>query len=96
MPQTSLGLIEVRGYTGLVEALDAMLKAANVEVINYEKVGGGLVAVCIAGDVGAVRVALEAGQIVASKSGEAKSVLIPNPNPELFPLLSVDYSQFTL
>jgi microcompartment protein CcmL/EutN len=90
MPQTSLGILETRGYTALVEAIDAMLKAADVEIINYEKVGGGLVSVCISGDVGAVRVALESGELAASKSGEAKAALIPNPNRELFSLLNAE------
>ncbi len=88
MPQLSLGVLETRGYTALVQAIDAMVKAANVDIMSYEKVGGGLVSVCISGDVGAVRVALEAGQLAASQAGEAASVLIPNPDRELFPLLN--------
>jgi microcompartment protein CcmL/EutN len=95
MPQTSLGILETRGYTALVEAIDAMLKAADVEIVNYEKVGGGLVSVCISGDVGAVRVALESGQLAASGAGEAKSALIPNPSQELFPLMQTDPGQST-
>ena len=92
MPQTSLGIVETRGYTALVDAIDAMLKAAEVEIINYEKAGGGLVAVCISGDIGAVRVALESGQIAASKSGEARSALIANPDRELLALLNAHNS----
>ena len=90
MPQTSLGIVETRGYTALVDAIDAMLKAAEVEIVHYEKVGGGLVSVCISGDVGAVRVALESGQMAASKSGETRSALIANPDRELFSLLNAD------
>ncbi len=96
MPQISLGLVEVRGYVALVEAIDAMLKAADVKIIHYEKVGGGLVSVCISGDIGAVRVAIEAGQAVASRISEAKSALIANPDRELFPLLNTNPGQSTL
>ncbi|MBI4595028.1 MAG: BMC domain-containing protein [Candidatus Tectomicrobia bacterium] len=96
MPQISLGLVEVRSYVALIEAIDAMLKAANVKIIQYEKVGGGLVSVCISGDIGAVRVAIEAGQAVASRISEAKSALIANPNQELFPLLNANPSVSTL
>ena len=90
MPQTSLGIVETRGYTALVDAIDAMLKAAEVDIVHYEKVGGALVSVCISGDIGAVRVALEAGQMAASKSGEARAALIANPDRELFSLLNAE------
>ena len=79
----SLGLIETRGLVGAVEAADAMLKAANVTLVGKEQVGGGLVAVLVRGDVGAVKAATDAGAAAAAKVGELVSVhVIPRPHQE--------------
>jgi ethanolamine utilization protein EutM len=79
----ALGLIETRGLVGAIEAADAMVKAANVTLIGKEQVGGGLVAVLVRGDVGAVKAATDAGAAAASKVGELLSVhVIPRPHQE--------------
>lgn len=67
MKTTSLGLIEVKGYVGAIEAVDAALKAANVTLLNMEKISGGLVTVKLIGDVAAVQAAVEAGGEAAKK-----------------------------
>lgn len=80
----ALGLIETRGIVGAIEAADAMLKAANVTLVGREQVGGGLVAVMVKGDVGAVKAATDAGAVAASNVGEVLSVhVIPRPHNEL-------------
>ena len=77
----ALGLIETRGFVGLVEASDAMVKAAKVELIGYEKIGGGYVTAIVRGDVAAVKAATEAGQRAAERVGELVSVhVIPRPH----------------
>lgn len=77
----ALGLIETRGLVAAIEAADAMVKAANVQLVGYEKVGGGLVSVTVRGDVGAVRAAVEAGSAAASRIGEVVSThVIPRPD----------------
>ena len=77
----ALGLIETRGFVGLVEASDAMVKAAIVELIGYEKIGGGYVTAIVRGDVAAVKAATEAGQRAAERVGELVSVhVIPRPH----------------
>jgi ethanolamine utilization protein EutM len=84
----ALGIIEARGFVGIVEGVDAMLKAAQVSIVGYEKIGAGILAVCIQGDVGAVRVAVDAGANAASKAGgDVRAVVIANPNPGLSALL---------
>nr|6NLU_A Chain A, circularly permuted BMC-H [Haliangium ochraceum]6NLU_B Chain B, circularly permuted BMC-H [Haliangium ochraceum] len=65
----ALGMIEVRGFVGMVEAADAMVKAAKVELIGYEKTGGGYVTAVVRGDVAAVKAATEAGQRAAERVG---------------------------
>src|SRR6185503_2845908 len=65
----ALGMIEVKGFVGVVEAADAMVKAAKVELVGYEKTGGGYVTAGIRGDVAAVKAAVDAGQNGASKVG---------------------------
>jgi ethanolamine utilization protein EutM len=80
----ALGKIETRGFTAAVEAADAMVKAANVVLTKYEKIGGGHVTVLVRGDVGAVYAAVEAGSRAASKVGELVSVnVIPRPDEAL-------------
>ncbi len=78
--QSAIGLVETRGLIGLVEATDAMSKAANVEVLKRVDIGGGLVTTIVSGDVGSVRAAVEAGAGAASQIGELiSSHVIPRP-----------------
>lgn len=77
----ALGMIETRGLVASIEAADAMLKAAAVELVGTEKIGSGLVTVMVQGDVGAVKAATEAGQEAASRLGELVAVhVIPRPH----------------
>ena len=77
----ALGLIETKGFVGMVEASDAMVKAAKVELVGYEKIGGGYVTCIVRGDVAAVKAATEAGQRAAERVGELVSVhVIPRPH----------------
>ena len=66
----ALGMIETRGFAASVEAADAMVKAAKVDLVGYEKIGGGYVTVLVRGDVAAVKAAIEAGVRGAEKVGE--------------------------
>ena len=76
----AIGLVETRGLIGLVAATDAMVKAANVEVVKRIEIGGGLVTAIVSGDVGSVRAAVEAGARVADQVGElVGSHVIANP-----------------
>src|SRR5579862_6037906 len=80
----ALGMIETRGFAALVEACDAMVKAAKVELIGYEKIGGGYVTAVVRGDVAAVKAATEAGARAAEKVGELVSVhVIPRPHQNI-------------
>ncbi len=80
----SYGFIETKGFVGSVEAADAMVKAANVELVGQVEIGGGYVTVIIKGDVGAVKAAVDAGAEAAQKVGEVVSVhVIPRPNEGL-------------
>ena len=80
----ALGLIETKGFVGMVEAADAMVKAAKVEFVGYEKIGGGYVTAIVRGDVAAVKAATEAGQRAAERVGELVSVhVIPRPHTSL-------------
>ena len=77
----ALGLIECKGFVGMVEAADAMVKAAKVELIGYEKIGGGYVTAIVRGDVAAVKAATEAGARGAERVGQLVSVhIIPRPH----------------
>ncbi|MBN1834989.1 MAG: BMC domain-containing protein [Spirochaetales bacterium] len=77
----ALGMIECRGFAAMVEASDAMVKAAKVDLKRYEKTGGGYVTAIIRGDVAAVRAALDAGSRAAERVGEVISVhIIPRPH----------------
>ncbi|HHT84581.1 MAG TPA: BMC domain-containing protein [Firmicutes bacterium] len=81
MIKEALGLIETRGFVAAVEAADAMVKAANVTLVKWDKVGSGLVTVMIRGDVGAVKAAVDAGVNAAERVGEVVSVhVIPRPH----------------
>mgnify|MGYP003372236876 CR=1 FL=1 len=80
----ALGMVETRGLVGAIEAADAMVKAANVQLVGKEQVGGGLVTVMVRGDVGAVNAATDAGAAAAEKVGELISVhVIPRPHAEV-------------
>ena len=80
----ALGMVETKGLVGSVEAADAMVKAANVNLIGKVHVGGGLVTVMVRGDVGAVKSATDAGAAAASRVGELVSVhVIPGPHEEV-------------
>jgi len=70
----ALGMIETRGYPAAVEAADAMVKAAKVELVSYEKTGGGYVTVVVRGDVAAVKAACDAGRAGAARVGEIIAV----------------------
>ncbi len=84
MAGQALGMIETKGLTAQFEATDAMLKAANVELIGWEKVGSGNVAVFVRGEVAAVKAAVEAGATAASSLGEVVAVhVIPRPHDDL-------------
>ncbi|MEX2285909.1 MAG: BMC domain-containing protein [Planctomycetaceae bacterium] len=84
----ALGMIETKGLVCLIEAADAMLKAANVQMIGWEKVGSGLVTAFVVGDVAAVKAAIDAGASAAGKIGEVVSVqVIPRPHEELSGML---------
>ena len=84
----ALGMIETKGFVCMLEAVDSMLKAANVEMIGWDKVGSGLVTSFIKGDVAAVKAAVDAGAQAASKLGEVISVeVIPRPHDELAAVL---------
>lgn len=84
----ALGMIETRGLIGSIEAADAMLKAANVTLMNKTQVGGGLVTVMVCGDVGAVKAAVDAGAAAAERVGELLSVhVIPRPAADVESML---------
>lgn len=80
----AIGLIETRGYVGLVEASDAMVKAANVSLIKQIAIGGALVTTVVKGDVGSVKAAVEAGRSACQRVGNLISAhVIARPSPEL-------------
>ncbi|VFQ45059.1 ethanolamine utilization microcompartment protein EutM [Desulfoluna butyratoxydans] len=80
----ALGMVETKGLVGAIEAADAMVKAANVELVGREQVGSGLVTALVRGDVGAVKAATDAGAAAADRVGELVSVhVIPRPHSEV-------------
>lgn len=84
----AIGMIETRGLIGSIEAADAMLKAANVELVNQEKIDGALVTVLVEGDVGAVQAAVEAGKDAAAKVGELISAhVIPRADESAYRMI---------
>ncbi|MBP2628512.1 MAG: microcompartment protein [Firmicutes bacterium] len=88
MSNEALGMVETKGLIAAIEAGDTMLKAANVELIGYEKIGGGFVTVMVRGDVGAVKAAAESGGQAAQRLGELVSVhVIPRPHTDLEKIL---------
>ena len=85
---SALGFIETRGFIGVVEAADTMLKAASVSLVGYRKTGSGYIAVMVRGDVGAVKAAVEAGTEAAARVGEViSSQVIPRPHDDMEQLL---------
>ena len=88
MSNEALGMVETRGLVGAIEAADAMVKAANVQLVGKEQVGGGFVTVLVRGDVGAVQAATDAGAEAAKTVGELVSVhVIPRPHSEVETIL---------
>ena len=86
----ALGMIETKGFITLIEATDAMLKAANVEFMGWDKVGSGLVSAFVTGDVAAVKAATDAGAAAAGRVGEVVSIqVIPRPHEDLNIVLPV-------
>jgi len=92
----ALGMIETKGLVALIEASDAMVKAAKVTLVGYEKIGGGLVTALVRGDVAACKAATDAGAAAAQKVGELVSVhVIPRPHSnvhDIFPTRLPDAS----
>jgi ethanolamine utilization protein EutM len=88
----ALGMIETKGFCALVEATDAMMKAANVTFLGWDKVGSGLVTAFVTGDVAAVKAATDAGANSAGRIGEVVSVqVIPRPHEDLAIVLPVPF-----
>src|ERR1700724_3761229 len=80
----ALGMIETKGLVAMIEAADAMVKAAKVELVGYEKIGGGYVTAIVRGDVAAVKAATEAGARAAERVGQLVSVhVIPRPHANI-------------
>jgi microcompartment protein CcmL/EutN len=90
LPGEALGLIETRGLVGMVEAADAMVKAANVLFVGWQKVDAGLVTAIVRGDVASVKAATDAGAAAARRVGELVSVhVIPRPHANLEDVLPI-------
>src|SRR5512136_173915 len=90
----ALGMIETRGLVALIEAADAMTKAAKVTLVGWEKVGSGYVTVLVRGDVAAVRAATDAGAAAARRVGELIAVhVIPRPHSSLEDVLPIGKTQ---
>ena len=89
MPNTNaLGMVETKGLVAAIEAADAMVKSANVQMVGKEQVGGGLVTVMVRGDVGAVKAAVEAGSAAAERLGEVIAThVIPRPHSDVEKIL---------
>ncbi|NYE56549.1 BMC domain-containing protein [Carboxydothermus ferrireducens] len=86
----AIGFVETRGLTAAIEAADAMVKAANVRIIEYRLVGSGLVNITVQGDVAAVKAAVDAGVAAAQKVGEIVSFnVIPRPHEEMLKVIPV-------
>ena len=86
----ALGMIETRGLGAMIEAADAMVKAANVTLVGYEKIGGGYVTAIVRGEVAAVKAATDAGAAAARRIGELVSVhVIPRPHQSVDEVLPV-------
>ena len=94
MALQALGMVETKGLVALIEAADAMVKAANVELVGWDKVGSGMVTVFCRGDVAAVKAATDAGAAAGARIGEIVSVhVIPRPHDELSAALPAKASE---
>ncbi len=92
----ALGMIETKGFVALLEAADAMMKAANVQFMGWDKVGSGMVSAFVTGDVAAVKAATDAGATAAARIGEVVSVqVIPRPHEDLGIVLPVPLKKST-
>ena len=88
MQQEALGMVETKGLTAAIEAADAMVKSANVQLVGYEKIGSGLITVVVRGDVGAVKAATDAGAGAANEVGEVIAThVIPRPHTDVEAIL---------
>lgn len=88
MDKQALGMVETKGLIGAIEAADAMVKAASVELMGKEMIGSGLVTVMVRGDVGAVKASVDAGASAAKRVGELVSVhVIPRPHSDVEKIL---------
>jgi ethanolamine utilization protein EutM len=91
MSRAALGFVETRGNTGAIQAMDAMLKTANVEFVKRVEIGSGYVTVIVRGEVGAVRSSVESGAEAAAKVGELVSTnIIPSAHDDVFELLGIE------
>ena len=91
MSRVALGFVETRGNTGAIQAIDSMLKTANVEFIKRVEIGSAFVTVIVRGEVGAVRSSVEAGAEAAAKVGELVSTnIIPSAHEDVFELLGIE------
>jgi ethanolamine utilization protein EutM len=89
-PTDAVGIVEAKGYVAAVEAGDAMVKAANVELVGYESIGGGLVSAVVRGDVAAVKAATDAGAAAAARVSEVAAVhVIAKPHESLGGILPI-------
>jgi len=87
----ALGMIETKGFIALIEAVDAMMKAANVKFLGWDQVGSGLVSAFVSGDVAAVKAATDAGAAAAGRIGQVMSVqVIARPHDDLYKVLRVN------
>ncbi len=87
----ALGFVETRGNTGAIQAIDAMLKTANVDFVTRIEIGGGYVTALVRGEVGAVRSSVEAGSEAAAKVGELVGTnVIPSAHEEVFQIIGVE------
>lgn len=94
MNAEALGMVETKGLVGCIEASDAMVKAADVELVNYEKIGTGLVTAIVRGDVAAVKAAVDAGKEAAQRVGELVSVhVIPRPHMDLEKIFNISVNE---
>src|SRR5262250_3424396 len=86
----ALGMVETKGLVALIEAADAMVKAANVNLVGWQKIGSGLVTAFVVGDVAAVKAAVDAGSTAAGRVGEVVGVqVIPRPHEDLGSVLPI-------
>ena len=90
----ALGLLETRSFAAMVEGADAMVKAAKVELVSYEKTGGGYTTAIVRGDVAAVKAATDAGRTAASRVGEVVAVhVIARPHQNIDDVLPLGHSK---